>query len=180
MGTKSFSEGLAGDYDRVTNINYIELLQSRMIDSPGKPRVTFEGSCEVMGKFDVLEHSRQIPLVSKKLASLLEECCGNSIQFIPAEVICRDGCIEDYSFINILNSEEIIDLAESSYVPIPGTQKPMTFRQVEIRSDAFQEHEIGRDLNYKSPVFVSERLANRIAEVVDRRQEFLPPQKALV
>ncbi len=58
---------------------------------------------------------RMVPLINERVQSILEEIAPNEVQFFPAKVICSDGELEGYSFLNVAVEIIGIDHEKSDY-----------------------------------------------------------------
>ena len=110
-----------GEYDRTCSPDRFLLREGRKLDlkefSP-MPVVYFETPQNRVLKFDCLDNNARIPLVNQKIIDILEDVAPREVQFFPARVICSDGELEGYSFLNVTVEIVGIDKEKSIYTNI--------------------------------------------------------------
>ncbi len=109
-----------------------------------------------------------VPLINERVQSILEEIAPNEVQFFPAKVICSDGELEGYSFLNVAVEIIGIDHEKSDYDNIatidPATGKRIVtdaiagFSYLTYKPGCMGKHPLARDKEYHSNLLVSEKL----------------------
>jgi hypothetical protein len=157
-----YPASLIGTYDKDRSPDRFLFIQGqRFGKSPDVPSFTFSAKSESLRKYDVLPNSTMIPLVSARVAKILEQLCQGDVELIPANVSARDEKLEDYSLLNILPRVASVDHSASKFVCIPGTTQIMKFTELTVRPNALGSHHLAREKEYKSFILVSETLKGR-------------------
>ena len=145
-----------GEYDRACSPDRFLLLASRKLQkaefSP-VPVVHFEVPQKRLLKFDCLANNGMVPLINERVQSILEEIAPNEVQFFPAKVICSDGELEGYSFLNV--AVEIIGIDKEKTV---YDRSGYGFNYLTYKKGCMGEHPLARDKEYHSNLLVSEKL----------------------
>ncbi len=125
------------------------------------PTVIFEVPKEKIQKYDGLPCSGTGFLVNQKIRDLLVSLAPNDVQFFPAKVICTDGELTGYFFLNITCVVDSIDHEASVYtlLDLPFGVKIMnTIKRLVFKKDCMQGHKIARDKEKHSQAFVSQEI----------------------
>ncbi|CAM4483515.1 MAG: hypothetical protein LEGION0403_FIIPPAGN_02868 [Legionella sp.] len=145
-----------GVYDETCSPDHFLLRASRKLDlkefSP-MPVVHFKIPQNRALKFDCLVNSAGIPLVNERIQDILEEIAPNEVQFFPAKVICSDGELAGYTFLNVTVEIEGIDHEKTVY-----DQSGYGFHYLTYKKGCLGEHPLTRDKEYHSNLLVSEKL----------------------
>ncbi len=145
-----------GEYDRACSPDRFLLKASRKLQqaefSP-VPVVHFEVPQKRLLKFDCLDNSASVPLINERVQSILEEIAPNEVQFFPAKVICSDGELEGYSFLNVTVEIIGIDKEKTIY-----DRSGYGFHYLTYKKGCMGEHPLARDKEYHGNLLVSEKL----------------------
>lgn len=145
-----------GDYDRSCSPDRFLLKAGRKLDlkefSP-MPVVHFEIPQKRALKFDCLVNNASIPLINERVQEILEAIAPNEVQFFPAKVICSDGELAGYSFLNVTVEIEGIDHEQTVW-----TKSGYGFHYFTYKKGCLGEHPLARDKEYNSHLLFSEQL----------------------
>lgn len=101
-----------GEYDTDCSPDRFLLKAGRKLEPEefsAVPVVNFEIPKARALKFDCLDNNAMVPLINERVQDILEEIAPNEVQFFPARIICVDGELEGYSFLNVTVEIEGID-----------------------------------------------------------------------
>src|SRR5262245_32957850 len=132
-----YPEQAIGEYDRIGSPDRFLFLKGRPLGDLPPPTIRFSIRVDRLRKFDCLAHSGMIPLVSQRLAAALSRVCSGDVQLFPAVVHATDAELVGYSLVNATRDVAAVDYAESSFVPIPGTDAVMKFNRLRHRPGVF-------------------------------------------
>jgi hypothetical protein len=145
-----------GEYDEVNSPDRFLLREGRKLDlkefSP-MPVVHFEILQKRVLKFDSLVNNARIPLVNERVRDILEENSPKEVQFFPAKVICSDGELESYSFLNVTVEIVGIDKEKTIY-----DRSGYGFHYLTYKKGCMGEHLLARDKEDHGNLLVSEKL----------------------
>lgn len=145
-----------GEYDTDRSPDRFLLIESRMLSSEefsAVPVVNFEIPKARALKFDCLVNNTRVPLINERVQEILEEIAPNEVQFFPARVICVDGELEGYSFLNVTVEIEGIDKEKTIW-----TKSMCGFHYLTYKKGCMGAHPLARDKEYHSNLLVSEKL----------------------
>lgn len=146
-----------GEYDRSLSPDRFLLQSGRNLDpnefSP-VPIVNFEIPQKRALKFDCLVNSARIPLINERAQEILEEIASpNEVQFLPAKVICSDGELSGYSFLNIT-----VEIVGIDYEKTIWTNSKTGFKYLTYKTGCMDMHNLARDKEYASNLLVTEKI----------------------
>lgn len=108
-------------------------------------------------KLDVLfTNAMMSVLLSPKAMTILNELCPDQIQIFDAKIECKDGMIDTYKAINILNEVDVSD-SEKSELKDLGDGCIVGYRKFVIKDQPMEPIHIGREKN-SSVVMISATL----------------------
>jgi hypothetical protein len=125
------------------------------------PRVNFEAKKEHLLGYDCLPNNSGGPLVNKKMIELLREIAPSDVQFFPAQIMCLDGELEGYFFLNVTHLMQGIDHDQSIYsmLDLPdGAKIIYTVRKLALKPGCMKGHDLGRDQDLKTDLLVSQKI----------------------
>jgi hypothetical protein len=169
---ENFSNRDTGEYDRNLSPDRFLLRRGSELNadefSP-TPIVDFEVSQKRLLKFDCLPNNSSIPLVNNRvIKSILENLAPNEVQFFPAKVLCSDGELRGYFFLNVIAEIIGIDHEKSVYTNIETIDKVTGKRIVLDAISGFTyltynpgcmgKYHLARDKEYHGNLLVSEKL----------------------
>lgn len=122
------------------------------------PTVSFVVSKNRIVKFDCLPNNTLIPLVNNKIKIILEEIAPDDVQFFPAKLICSDGELEGYYFLNITHTIIGIDHEKSIYTKMKTVDAISGFHYLTYKHGCMGDHFLARDQEYRGNLLVSEEV----------------------
>jgi hypothetical protein len=125
------------------------------------PRVNFEAKTEQLCGYDCLPNNSGGPLVNKKMIELLREIAPTDVQFFPARIVCLDGELEGYFFLNVTQLIKGIDHDQSIYslLDLPdGAKMIYTVRKLVLKPGCMKGHDLARDQDLKTNLLVSQQI----------------------
>ena len=173
-----FPIAMIGEYLKDSSPDrFIYRRATSVADNGGVPRFSFSATIKALMRFDVLPNNTMIPLVSKRVARILDEICSTDYELIPAEVNACNGKLEDYCLLNILARVSMIDRAKSSLVMVPGTNKIIKVEKLECLMDGMQNHHLARDYDYMSYIWFSKTLKDAFESSNIKACQFIAPNE---
>ncbi|MFA5193784.1 MAG: DUF1629 domain-containing protein [Verrucomicrobiia bacterium] len=112
----------------------------------------------VLGRYDILPNSTMVPLVTQRVARVLDEMAGEDIQLIPANVTAGGQLLSGFKLVNVLRLVSSIDHSQSNFVCIPGTKQIAKFNRFRVKPDALGYYHLAREAEYHPFILVSEAL----------------------
>ena len=150
-----------GEYDKNISPDRFLLIAGRFLESNEfNPisTVNFEISKKKVLALDCLSNNTQVPLVNNRIKEILENFAPNNIQFFPAKIVCADGEIEGYSFLNITHLIKGIDHEKSIYTKMRMVDAISMFHYLTYKEGCMGEHQLARDEEYPGNLLVSEKI----------------------
>ena len=150
-----------GVYDREVSFDSYFLWQGRLLketEFQPKPTVEFEITMKRVQQFDCLANNTLIPLVSQRLRMLLENIAPNDVQFIPAKLMCKDGVLENYYFLNITHFIKGLDHERSDYTMMLDLPNIRGFRYAVYKTNCLGAHYLAREEEYKGHLLVNDAI----------------------
>jgi hypothetical protein len=123
------------------------------------PRVNFEAKTEQLSGYDCLPCNGSAPLVNKKIIEILREIAPGDVQFFPARIVCLDGELEGYFFLNVTQLIKGIDHDQSIYslLDLPdGAKMIYTVRKLVLKPGCMKGHDLARDQDLTTNLLVSQ------------------------
>lgn len=140
------------------------------------PMVTFSIKSEKLVKFDCLATNICAPLVNERVKQLLEKSAPNDVQFFPAKLICKDGELVGYFFVNIISTFVGIDYEKSTYTQSKNSANIFYFTKVVYKPGCMGKHFIARDKHHLDHLLVSEQLKQLFEKEKITGVDFVPPE----
>lgn len=150
-----------GEYDKTCSPDRFLLRTGHALETKEFspiPILHFEVSKKRVLKFDCLPNNTSIPLVNEKVKHILETMASNEVQFFPAKLICADGELEGYYFLNATRTFKGIDHERSTYTKIAGLDAICGFKTLIYKSGCLKEYHLARDEEYKGHLLVNEQI----------------------
>lgn len=170
-----------GKYRRENIFPYTEMMEGREVNNDILAQIEFECDIEELVSNDVIYLNRgRLPIVSNRISALLSDYVGNSIQPIKTIINCADGVVLDYVIINVVGIYEILDMRKSIYETFSGTVFPSRFSKVSIAENSLETACIGRDLNVRSHIFLTNDLSVFLQNVSRNKLVFWEPEHILL
>ena len=113
---------------------------------------------KIIRKYDVLINNVQLPVVGPRALRLLMDIAGGDFQVFDARVESKDGVVEGFKVLNIVQKVEAIDHSSSKYTYVAGTNVIAGFESLALRENALGERNLARDAEYLGNILVSERI----------------------
>lgn len=159
----NYPEYLIGDYDRDKSPDRFLFKEGEQLPADvGVPTIKFGATVKELDEIDDLANNAMVPLVSSRVAILLNECAASDIQLIDAIIEAKDGILTSYKLVNITSKIVGIDKVASKFTLVPDTDKIMSFRYLKYKEDCMKDHVLARDAEYSSNLLVSDAFANKL------------------
>jgi hypothetical protein len=152
-----------GEYDQEGSPDQDLLIQGRALTneefSP-LPTVHFEVKKSRILQFDCLPNNAcSVPLVNQRIKTILENMALEEVQFFPAQLICPDGGLEGYYYLNVTHKIKGIDHDKSIYTKrIIGGATLLGFKYLTYHSDCMGNYMLARDEEYLGNLLVNEKI----------------------
>lgn len=150
-----------GEYGRDCSPDRFLLFSGRKLTSNEfdlMPTVYFEVSKKRVLKFDCLPNNAQIPLVNNRIKTILENLAPDDVQFFPAKLVCCDGELKGYYYINITHMIVGIDHEKSIYTKMKMADVISGFHYLTYKEGCMGVHQLARDQEYEGNLLVSEKI----------------------
>ena len=150
------------------------------------PTVNFEVAKNKLSKFDCLPNSSLVPLVNNRIKAIFEQLAPGEAQFFPAKLICLDGQLEGYHFLNITQTIIGIDHEKSIYKKMKTDDVIIGFDYLTYIPDCMGNYHLARDEEYLQHILVSDVIKSffekeRITGVwLVRPEDYFRPLSALI
>lgn len=166
---KGYPEKWIGEYDYDRGPDRFLFSDGTSIDPfPAQPPlVRFAATGKQLTKFHELTNDAMVPLVDSNIAEVLKNTCPDQVQFLPAELKCKDTVINDYSFLIATKKVIGIDHKQSVYSHVHGTTAIMGFRKAVYKEGCLGSFDLARDEEYLSHLLVSERLYRSLSNLTN-------------
>lgn len=138
------------------------------------PVVDFEITKARVLRFDCLSSSALVPIVNDKIKHLIESIAPDDVQFIPVKVVCTDGILSEYYYINVLNKVEGLDYKNSILKEMDGVITGI--KHLEYKPDIMGNHELIREKHTATFLLISEKLKNILEKHKCTNIRFVPAQ----
>ncbi len=159
-------EELMGKYLRSDSPDRFLFLQGKALsESIGTPVVEFSASARELSRLDDLSNSSRIPLVSPRVAELIQGKCPGDVQFVDTRVVAADRELEGYTILNLVHTVRSIDHGRSEVTLIPGTDSVMSIRKLTCLPDCLRPFALARDEEYRSNVLVREDVRDALVGI---------------
>jgi hypothetical protein len=157
-----------GEYDQEGFPDQFLLIQGRALTneefSPA-PIVYFEVKKSRILQFDCLPNNAcSVPLVNNRIKTILKNLAPNDVQFFPAKLVCSDGELEGYEYLNVIHTVVGIDHEKSIYTKMKIVDAISGFKYLTYKSDCMGSYHLARDEEYVVNLLVSEK----IKEIFDK------------
>ncbi len=150
-----------GEYDRENSSDRFLLLEGRnltMDEYSATPVVNFQIPKKKVLQFDCLPNDGADALVSLRVKKILETIAPNDVQFFKARLICKDGELNNYYFLNVTHTVSGIDHEKSSYTKMKMADAISRIHYLTYKPDCMQKYDLARDEEYKVHLLVSEKI----------------------
>lgn len=146
-----------GEYDRDNSPDDYWLTKGQLLTEFSPiPVVHFKVPKMNILKFDCLPNNSLVPLVNKKIRGLLKDLAPNDTQFFPAKLMCTDGELEGYYFLNITHLIKGIDHEKSIYTKMTIADAISGFHYLTYIKGCMGEYKLARDQEYRGNLLVNE------------------------
>lgn len=122
------------------------------------PTVSFEVTKSRILKFDCLPNNTLVPLVNNRIKTILEDLAQDDVQFFPAKLLCSDGELEGYYFLNITHTIIGIDHEKSIYTKMKTVDAISGFYYLTYKPGCMGEHQLALDQEYLENILISEKI----------------------
>ncbi|MBU1927345.1 MAG: DUF1629 domain-containing protein [Pseudomonadota bacterium] len=152
-----YPEERLGRYEREISPDQFLLRRGKKLEVNefSEPTVTFRFPRKTMLQYDCLCNGSGLPLINDRIKTVLENIAPNDVQFFKAKVICSDGALEGYQFLNVTNKVVGMDREKSRY---EDNGMYTSFTYLTYKPNCMGEHLIARDAEYLGHILVSEEL----------------------
>lgn len=152
-----------GEYQYDT-ANYLSFINGVSLKQDGSvsPVIKYDVNDKFLEKYDCIPNSSGIPIVNKRLKEFLECYTSNEVEFHRVDIYAKNELIHDFYLLNIIRKIPLIDLNNSVYIYIPGTQEIMTFNRVCFVDDQLTDFNITRCSEYLPYIMLSNELVGRM------------------
>jgi hypothetical protein len=141
------------------------------------PIVRFAIPTPAVLQFDCLASNAPYPLINDKTKAILEKVAPDEVQFFPTKLICKDGELNGYYFINATKTFEGIDREKSTYSLIDGTENAILgFRSVIYKPNSMGSLHIARSKDYLGHFCVNKEVKHAFEEAKIRGAWFITPE----
>ena len=146
-------------YDVSPDIFLLSIGKKRLPDEFGPPPIVgFKISKNKVLKFDCLPNSGSAPLVNERIKNILETIAPNDVQFFPAKLICSDGELNGYYFLNVTHTIHGIDHEQSIYTKMKTYDGIGAIDYLTYKPNCMGTHDLARDEEYKVNLLVTEKI----------------------
>jgi hypothetical protein len=162
-----YPESLVGLYREDRSPDPYALCVGKRYPEPAAvAHLRFKRPAAAVSKRNLPEHGGAgVPLVSPRLASLLQERCPADIQLLEARVLAGGAALRGYRLVNLLRKESVVDRTRSDVVHIHGTEAILKFNKLRFsRTDLGGRH-IARVKEWNPMIVVSDVLREEILEL---------------
>ncbi|MDP3269971.1 MAG: hypothetical protein Q8M40_13115 [Legionella sp.] len=108
--------------------------------------------------YDCIPNNSESPLVNQRIVELLLEHAPDDVQFIDAEVHCKDGVLTNYKLLNVTSTFTGIDHEKSIYTKFQDTDHILRFRRLVYKPGCMGIHMLARDNEYKVHLLIAEEI----------------------
>ena len=172
-GSERYPDRLRGDYKSEERLEYIFLQMARIVSIDAPLEFRFFAPSAALLKYDYLENTASVPLVSPLVANLLRKRCGDAIQLLAATAYCRGGeTIRDYQVVNVLRLIPAVNNQKSRYEKFKGFSGIVGFDELVLLPNAMRDEEIGRLEEYSSYLLVNNSLRQALLDAGARNLRF--------
>ena len=101
---KNYKNRDIGEYNRDISPDRFLLLEGRKLtyeEFNSTPEIHFEIPKDRVLKFDCLPNNASAPLVNERVKAILETIVPDEVQFFKAKLICKNGILDSYHFLNV-------------------------------------------------------------------------------
>lgn len=161
-----YPEKLIGEYDRENSPDRFVFKKGELLpEDIGTPILKFDANIAELKELDDLANNAMVPVISESLASVLVEIAPSDIQLIDVTINAKDGNIEGYKLLNIVNKVIGIDKSQSEFTLVPGSDQIISFRFLKYKDGCLGGHVLARDAEYSSNLIVSQALAEKLLDM---------------
>ena len=155
-----FSEKYIGEYNRDCSPDRFIFKQGEKIQNiAAKPVFNFELKKKEILKIDCLPNNTLVPLINKKIATLLQDVASEDIQLYDAEIHTPDGIVDGYMILNVVNTIVGLDKENSIIEYMSDGKSILGFEYLQYKEGAMETCHLARDSEYTSNLLISEYLA---------------------
>lgn len=168
-----------GEYKRDISPNRLLLIAGRMLatnEFTPIPTVSFDIPQKKVLTFDCLPNNTQIPLVNHRIKDILEKTVPNEVQFFPAKILCKDGEIEGYSFLNITHLIKGIDHEKSIYKKMSMANVITIINYLTYKDGCMGEYHLARDEEYHGNLLASAKIKSIFEKELVTGVRFVRPE----
>jgi hypothetical protein len=164
----NYPQTLVGTYDKDHGPDRFLFKRGELLDKSliGKPRIRVTAKSSSLRKLHDIGSTAMVPLVSAAVGQVLLQTCPKDVQLFPAEIVCIDGVIADYSIVNVTNRVRGIDHERSVY-SVLASGGILQFDQVIYKANCLGNLDLARDEEYSNHLVVSERLRDALRQYKD-------------
>jgi hypothetical protein len=150
-----------GEYDRACSPDRFLLRQGRPLNKEEfslVAKVEFEIPKTRVLQFDCLPNNSSIPLINGRIKDILNAVAPGEVQFFPAKLICKDGELNGYYFLNATHTFKGIDHEKTHFVRLGNTELIIDFNYLTYKKGCMGSLNVARDEEYLGNLLVSNKI----------------------
>ncbi|MIF51082.1 hypothetical protein EL09_15305 [Salmonella enterica subsp. enterica] len=160
---KKYANKNIGEY-QYDKVNYLSFTNGESFKQNKfvRPVIKYDVNDNFLEKYDCIPNSSRIPVVNKKMKEFLEYYASNEVEFYNVDIYAGNELFHDFYLLNIITKTSLVDLTNSVYIYIPGTQEIMSFNRVCFIDDKLTNFNITRCSEYLPYIMLSNELVDRM------------------
>ncbi|MES2217348.1 MAG: DUF1629 domain-containing protein [Pseudomonadota bacterium] len=109
--------------------------------------------------YDYIVNTGYFPLVSLKVADLLNDLVPDEVQFVETEIRCKDGILTNYKGLNVTHKIKGIDRKNSIYTTSTVKEEYISgIKYLTCLPGCMGKYSIARDEDYSTNLMVTEKI----------------------
>ena len=129
-------------------------------------------------KYDSIINNASSPLVNQKIRDILLKLAPDDVQFIKAEVHCKDGILTNYHFLNVTSEIIGVDREKSIYTMMKLAPDVFSsFRYLTYKPGCMGNHKLARDAENLGNILVTEEIKCAFEKEKIKGVWFIAPEK---
>jgi len=134
---------------------------------------------EIQKQYDSIPNMTDAPLVNQKVVELLMKLAPDEVQFLDAEVHCKDGILTNYKLLNVTRNFVGIDREKSIYsMMLPyAPDKILGFKYLTYKAGCMGTLKLARDEEYLGNLLVTEQVKQAFEKEKIKGCRFIRPEE---
>ncbi|MDP1603830.1 MAG: hypothetical protein Q8M03_11260 [Legionella sp.] len=129
-------------------------------------------------KYDSIINNASSPLVNQKIRDILLKLAPDDVQFIKAEVHCKDGILTNYNLVNVTSEIIGVDREKSIYTMMKLAPDVFSsFRYLTYKTGCMGNHKLARDAENLGNILVTEEIKLAFEKEKIKGVWFISPEK---